>query len=420
VTCSGAVDANYAITYQAGTLTVNRAPTVTKVSSSSNPSAAFQTVTYTATVTPVPDSGAISFSDNGIQIAGCTTEPLDTSGRATCSTTPSGLGTHQITGVYSGNTDYGPSFGTNNQTVDLGQFNLITLNPSVCKAFQSNGGAVAVSLGAGGIFDNSNCSNSASGAWFQNGSSFTLNPSAKLDVVGSFNGGGTYAGPNPSTGVPSPPHNGDPLWDLTPPPAPTSPLIAGSGPQTICPQAKGTFTPGEYNCRIQITGSASFLAGDYNVTGGISITANGATINFGSANRPSRYTLGGVGLINSGNSDSIAATATLFYLASGQWILQGNNCACTLTPPSTNPKAATFDPVYGGITLFQARNDNAVALFAGNQNGSNIAGVMYVPAGQFKVTGNSTSSSALTVIADSFYMNASGTFAATGPAYWVP
>jgi hypothetical protein len=275
-----------------------------------------------------------------------------------------------------------------------------------------------MNLGSAGIFDDSNCTNSTSGAWYQNGSSFSLNAGAKVDVVGSFNGGSHYSGPTPVTGVLAPPHLGDPLWNLQAPSPPTTPII-GSGPTTICPQVAGTFQPGEYNCEIRLAGAASFVPGNYNITGGILVTGNKFAVTFGGSGKASEYTLGGAGLVNSGSQVTVSANAAFFYVASGQWNFQGNSCTCSTTPPSSNPGAPTYDPQYGGITLFQARTNTATALLAGNGNGSNITGTLYVPNGQVEVTANGTSSSSLAVIADTFFMNASGVFAATAPGYWV-
>jgi uncharacterized protein YjbI with pentapeptide repeats len=78
-------------------------PTTTALASSASPSAAGHPVTYTATVSPPPDGGTAAFTDNGTPITGCTAQPVSTStGRATCQTTPSSAGAHNITAAFSG------------------------------------------------------------------------------------------------------------------------------------------------------------------------------------------------------------------------------------------------------------------------------------------------------------------------------
>jgi hypothetical protein len=85
--------------------------TTTTVASSANPSMAGQPVTYTATVSPVPDGGTMAFSDNGSPITGCGAQPVDASnGTATCQVpTYTGAGRHVITATYSGHAAYGSS-----------------------------------------------------------------------------------------------------------------------------------------------------------------------------------------------------------------------------------------------------------------------------------------------------------------------
>jgi Pullulanase X25 domain len=48
-------------------------PTITSLTSSINPVAVGQPVLYTATVTPAPAGGSVTFTDNGAPILGCTT-----------------------------------------------------------------------------------------------------------------------------------------------------------------------------------------------------------------------------------------------------------------------------------------------------------------------------------------------------------
>jgi hypothetical protein len=77
-----------------------------------------QAVTYTATVSPVPDGGTVTFSDDGATIAECGAQQVDTSpGTATCPVTYDTAGTYSITAAYSGDAAYGASSGSLTQTV---------------------------------------------------------------------------------------------------------------------------------------------------------------------------------------------------------------------------------------------------------------------------------------------------------------
>jgi hypothetical protein len=92
--------------------------TTTTVTSSVNPSVTGQAVTYTATVSPVPDGGMVAFSDGGTPIAGCGAVPVDAStGMAACPVTYTSTGRHSITAAYSGDTAYGASTYSLTQTV---------------------------------------------------------------------------------------------------------------------------------------------------------------------------------------------------------------------------------------------------------------------------------------------------------------
>jgi Bacterial Ig-like domain (group 3)/Domain of unknown function DUF11/Glycine rich protein len=89
--------------------TVNQAGTATAVTSSANPSIPRQAVTYTATVSPVPDGGTVAFTDGDTTIAGCTAQPLNGSGQAICQVPYTAVGSHAITAVYSGDAAYAGS-----------------------------------------------------------------------------------------------------------------------------------------------------------------------------------------------------------------------------------------------------------------------------------------------------------------------
>ena len=122
---TGAYSGDTAFTASTGSLTqtVNQAATTTTtttaVSSSANPAVIGQTVTYTATVSPVPDGGTVAFSDNGAPITGCSSLQVSTStGTVTCQRSYKIAGTHPITGAYSGDTAFTASTGSLTQTVN--------------------------------------------------------------------------------------------------------------------------------------------------------------------------------------------------------------------------------------------------------------------------------------------------------------
>jgi hypothetical protein len=79
--------------------------TATSIASSQNPSITGRQVTYTATVSPKPDGGTVTFADGGAPIAGCEAVPLTTN-TATCTVTYGTAGSHPVRASYSGDGSY--------------------------------------------------------------------------------------------------------------------------------------------------------------------------------------------------------------------------------------------------------------------------------------------------------------------------
>ncbi len=76
--------------------------TTTTLVSSANPANVGFNVTFTATVSGNAPTGAVTFTDNGLAIAGCATVPLTVAGTADCSTSALSAGGHSIVASYSG------------------------------------------------------------------------------------------------------------------------------------------------------------------------------------------------------------------------------------------------------------------------------------------------------------------------------
>jgi VCBS repeat-containing protein len=99
--------------------TVNKASTTTTLSSSANPSAIGQPVTFTATVNVVAPAagtptGTVTFRDGSTTLA---TEPLGSNGTASFSTSTLAVASHLITAVYSGDSNFNGSTGSLTQNV---------------------------------------------------------------------------------------------------------------------------------------------------------------------------------------------------------------------------------------------------------------------------------------------------------------
>ena len=76
-------------------------PTTTTLTSSADPSSPGEAVTFTASVSPVPDGGFVIFTDEGQNISACSTAGLNTTtGLATCTVTYTTAGQHGIGATY--------------------------------------------------------------------------------------------------------------------------------------------------------------------------------------------------------------------------------------------------------------------------------------------------------------------------------
>ena len=121
------------------TQTVSTTSTATALQSSANPSTPGQQVTYTATVSPTPDGGTVTFADGGTTISGCESVALNTStGEASCQATYASDGSHSIEADYSGDTLYGTSDETLTQLVKSLTPTTTTLQSSFKPSFVSS------------------------------------------------------------------------------------------------------------------------------------------------------------------------------------------------------------------------------------------------------------------------------------------
>ena len=107
IQASGATSANYLITFNDGTLTINQASTTTTLASSANPSVYGQSVTFTATVAAVaPGSGtptgSVTLMDGSTTLGTGTL----TGGVVTFNTSTLNVASHSITAVYGGDSNF--------------------------------------------------------------------------------------------------------------------------------------------------------------------------------------------------------------------------------------------------------------------------------------------------------------------------
>jgi hypothetical protein len=116
-------DTQYSDSSATITQTVNQQTTATTLSPKPNPSVYGQKITFTATVSPADGQGTVSFSrgTGTNKTALCPNQSLTlvaSSYQASCSISSLPAGTYTITAAYSGDTDYGGSAATVQQTVN--------------------------------------------------------------------------------------------------------------------------------------------------------------------------------------------------------------------------------------------------------------------------------------------------------------
>jgi len=117
VTPGGLSSPNYTITFVAGTLTIDKASTSVALSTSPNPSTPADNVVITAVVSAVAPgagtaTGTIEFRDNGVVLGTATI----VNGTATL-TKKFKKGTHPLTAIYAGNTNFNGSTGASSHVV---------------------------------------------------------------------------------------------------------------------------------------------------------------------------------------------------------------------------------------------------------------------------------------------------------------
>jgi hypothetical protein len=125
------------------TLTIGKASSTVAAASSANPAVSGQVVTFTATVTPAAATGTVQFLDSATVLGSAAVS----GGVAALSTSSLGAGSHSITAVYSGDTNYNSTsaglaetvkgttvttLSANNSSIALGQ--TVQLTASVAPA----------------------------------------------------------------------------------------------------------------------------------------------------------------------------------------------------------------------------------------------------------------------------------------------
>jgi hypothetical protein len=229
---------------------------------------------------------------------------------------------------------------------------------------------------------------------------------SSIGVVGTVSkvGSGTIS-PHPVTGIT--PVN-DPLAYL---PTPTPQSGTCTSTINISGSGSNTYGPGIY-CSITTAGSGSvtFTAGNYVVTGNVSFTGSGP-ITFGAGN----YTIDG-SFSNTG-SGNVSLGAGLYYLngliltgsgtVSGTDVtLYNNSGAVNITGSQTVQLVAPTSGTYEGILFYQNRSDASAANITGSQT-SLLQGTLYFADAALTLTGSSSTAAYTIVVAKSVTMTGS-------------
>ena len=175
---AGAADSNYTITFVNGTLSITRANTTGSLSSSSNPAAPGEQVTFTFTASPVAPSTATPAGDVLVKIDGALAPASLVDGIATFRTSTLSVGTHVVEVEYAGNGNW---VGTTNR---LSPDQVVSTVPSPQLAITPRGdGSYRISFaGIGGAPYRIEFSSSNLAAWQTLGNA-TTNGAGLFEVI---------------------------------------------------------------------------------------------------------------------------------------------------------------------------------------------------------------------------------------------
>ncbi len=378
ITASGAIDADYTISYKPGTLSITQCPTTAAVSSSLNPSMYGQSVTFTATVSNsmtgnsfVP-TGSVQFVIDGSNYGSA----MALNGNGLASITDSTLSAsgspHTVT------VNYLNSDGNfKNSTASLpGGETIITVTPGSIYALDPTaGGALSLSGNASINTSGNVVVDSSSGTAILASGNATV-AAATVQVVGGVSKSGNAK--VTKTGTPAAP--GDPLAGLPIPVASTLGL-GSKGSLSLSGNSSQTIVPGVYS-QICVSGNASLTLnpGIYIIAGGgFVVSGNG---NIAVAGSSSSLTGTGVMIYNAGKGYSLSSGADSGTF--GAITLSGNG-TMSLIQPSTG--------TYSGVLIFQARDNPTALTFSGNAM-QGITGTIYASAAQLAESGNAQIGSA--------------------------
>jgi uncharacterized protein (TIGR03437 family) len=174
----------------------NLCPATNALTSSLNPSAPGQAVTFTATVAPATATGTVTFLDGSTVLGSGTLS----NGVATFSSSTLAAGTHSITATYNGDSNYGGSSATLSQTVSKTPTTTTltsSLNPSVSGESVTFTATISPSTATGTVtfFDGS----STLGSGTLSGGKATCFPFSNLgagnhSIKATYNGDSNYGG----------------------------------------------------------------------------------------------------------------------------------------------------------------------------------------------------------------------------------
>jgi hypothetical protein len=326
---------------------VNQASTTTTLTSSTNgqPVTPGTTVTFTATLNPAAATGTVTFSDNGVPFA---SGPVTVAaGKAVVSTNALTAGSHNITAVYSGDTNYATA--TSNTVIQSVTNGSVTISVVSSLPTSTYGNSVTFTATVSG-----NGATPTGTVTFKDGAT-TLGP-------GTLNGGTPDTATFSTTALVSGAHsitavyNGDPNYSGNQASSPITQTVIGTTTTSVASLTPTSTYGNAVTFRATVTGTGGTPAGSVSFYDGAVLLGTG-TLDNGSPDRATFTTTATA--LDAGLHSSITAVyngSTYFVASSSSPISQTVNQAPTTTSinaPSVSSGAhgMVYVTVSSGILL---------------------------------------------------------------------